>query len=61
MTRSFLHTLGKDQSGATAVEYGLIAGLIVIGMLAGLTVLADGTTGLWGSTQTEASEAMAIN
>jgi len=61
MTKSFIQSLRDDQTGATAVEYGLIAGLIVIGMLAGLTVLADGTTGLWGSTQTKASEAMAIN
>jgi pilus assembly protein Flp/PilA len=30
-----------DECGATAVEYGLIAGLIVVGLLAGLTNVAD--------------------
>jgi pilus assembly protein Flp/PilA len=30
-----------DECGGTAVEYGLIAGLIVITLLAGLTSVAD--------------------
>lgn len=30
-----------DESGATAVEYGLIAGLIVIALIAGITATAD--------------------
>ncbi len=32
-----LRDLLADESGATAVEYGLIAGLIVVALLAGLT------------------------
>ena len=38
--RTFTKLLA-DERGATAVEYGLIAGLIVIGLLAGLTSVAD--------------------
>ncbi len=30
-----------DECGGTAVEYGLIAGLIVVTLLAGLTSVAD--------------------
>ena len=30
-----------DERGATAVEYGLIAGLIVIGLLGGLSAVGD--------------------
>jgi pilus assembly protein Flp/PilA len=37
MSRNFL----KDDSGATAIEYGLIAALVSVGMLAGLTDLSD--------------------
>jgi pilus assembly protein Flp/PilA len=32
-----LKELFADETGATAVEYGLIAGLIVVALLAGLT------------------------
>jgi len=39
--RRSLKDLFADKSGATAVEYGLIAGLIVIALLAGLTRVAD--------------------
>jgi pilus assembly protein Flp/PilA len=37
-----------DRRGATAIEYGLILALVVLGMMAGLVYLADGTTALWG-------------
>lgn len=42
-----LRALIADRKGATAVEYGLILALIVLAMLAGLTSLAEATTGLW--------------
>lgn len=44
--RSF-RTFGADQRGATAVEYGLIAALIVVAMVGGLASLGGGTTGMW--------------
>ena len=42
-----LRALGSDDRGATAIEYGLIVGLIVIAMMAGLTSLGGGVGGQW--------------
>ena len=39
----------RDRRGGTAIEYGLIAALIVITMLAGFINLANRTTGLWNT------------
>ncbi|MEW4448192.1 Flp family type IVb pilin [Qipengyuania sp. JC766] len=38
----------RDESGATAVEYGLIVSLIVIAMVGALESVANENTGLWG-------------
>ncbi|CAA9522433.1 MAG: hypothetical protein AVDCRST_MAG23-322 [uncultured Sphingosinicella sp.] len=40
-------TLGQDERGATAVEYGLICSLIVIAMVAGLNNFSDTTINMW--------------
>ncbi|MGB0905885.1 MAG: Flp family type IVb pilin [Maricaulaceae bacterium] len=32
----------KDESGATAIEYGLIAALIAVAMITGATAIGDG-------------------
>jgi len=45
--RSYLRRLRTDQKGATAVEYGLIAALIVIAMMGGLRALGGGAGGMW--------------
>ena len=34
-----LQRLIKDESGATAIEYGLIAGLVAVAIIAALTAL----------------------
>ncbi|MGN6268734.1 MAG: Flp family type IVb pilin [Sphingomonas sp.] len=49
--------LGGNRRGGTAIEYGLIAALIVIAMIASLKGLANVTTGMWNnvSTQVQAS------
>ncbi len=36
-----------DRRGATAIEYGLIAALIVLAMIGGLAALGGGTGGMW--------------
>jgi len=36
-----------DRHGAVAVEYGLIAALIVLAMMTGLAALGGGTGGMW--------------
>ena len=37
--RSVLYKFAKDQGGATAIEYGLIAGLISVVILGALTTI----------------------
>jgi pilus assembly protein Flp/PilA len=39
--------LGADERGATAIEYGLIAALIVVAMIGGLQTLGGGVGGKW--------------
>ena len=46
--RTYLRTLRAAQSGATAIEYGLIAALIVVAMIGGLNSLGGGNNGMWG-------------
>lgn len=45
--RRKLRSLLADQGGATAIEYGLIASLIVIALIASLGQLGGGTGGMW--------------
>jgi pilus assembly protein Flp/PilA len=48
----------KDESGATAIEYGLIAALVGVAIIAALGVLEDGLTALFesiGGTLTDAA------
>ena len=45
--RKALRKLLADDGGATAVEYGLIAALIVMGMIGGLSMLGGGAGGMW--------------
>lgn len=47
----------RTTRGATAIEYGLILAFIVIAMIAGLTALADSTTGMWGKVDTKVAGA----
>lgn len=37
----------RDEEGATAIEYGLIAGLVSIAIVATLNLLTGGITGLF--------------
>ncbi len=46
--RKCLRALRAEDRGATAVEYGLIAALIVIAMIGGLNALGGGSNGMWG-------------
>ncbi|PJK29717.1 Flp family type IVb pilin [Minwuia thermotolerans] len=43
----------KDESGATAIEYGLIAGLISIAAVAAMTTIGGSLETLFGDVQTE--------
>jgi pilus assembly protein Flp/PilA len=37
----------KDESGATAIEYGLIAAIVGVGIIAGLTTLKTALNGIF--------------
>ncbi|WP_343610107.1 Flp family type IVb pilin [Novosphingobium sp.] len=41
MSQPILQRLWRDQRGATAIEYGLIAALIAIGIIAGVRGLGN--------------------
>lgn len=45
----------SDDSGATAIEYGLIAALIGVGIIGGLKTLAGDSSSMWGELQTKVS------
>ena len=45
--RRTLRRLLSDQGGATAIEYGLIAALIVVAMVGALSNLGGGAMGMW--------------
>jgi len=56
---TFLKHIGNDNSGATAVEYGLIVSLIVIAMIGALQGVASATIDTWSEVETASVEAMA--
>ncbi|MES2002217.1 MAG: Flp family type IVb pilin [Pseudomonadota bacterium] len=45
--RDYLRTLSADERGATAIEYGLIAALIVVAITGALAGLGGGVGGMW--------------
>ena len=53
-----MNTLAKfidDESGATAIEYGLIAALIAVGIIAAATTLGGGLSTLFNNISTKLS------
>ena len=42
-----VHRLVADESGATAIEYGLIAGLVAVAIIAALTALGTSLNSLF--------------
>ena len=57
----FLKHIGNDNSGATAVEYGLIASLIVIAMIGALQGVATVTDESWDLVRDRSVAAMEGN
>jgi pilus assembly protein Flp/PilA len=53
----FIRSLFRDQKAATAIEYGLILALVVLGMMTALIGLADVTTGMWNNVSTKVQAA----
>ena len=45
----------KDEKAATAIEYGLIAALIFLGMIVGVQTFADTTINMWDNVANKVS------
>ena len=48
----------KDESGATAIEYGLIAALVGVAIIAALTTLGTALNGVFSDVATELDNAV---
>lgn len=44
----FIKNLARDEAGATAIEYGLIAALIAVAAIAAMTTLGENLSGTFG-------------
>lgn len=56
--RKLLQAYLADESGATAIEYGIIAALVGLGMIAGLNALGGDNGGAWIDLSDDVKEAM---
>ena len=52
-----LSKLGRDERGATAVEYGLIISMIVLAMIGALGGVANSTINMWDLVSNEFTRA----
>jgi pilus assembly protein Flp/PilA len=43
----------KDENGATAIEYGLIAALVAVAIVGALTTLGSGLTSMFGTVNSD--------
>jgi pilus assembly protein Flp/PilA len=48
----------QDETGATAIEYGLIASLIAVALIGGFSALADSLQTLWGDNNSAIGKAL---
>ena len=48
-----MKSFAKCRRGATAIEYGLIAGMVSVVMLTALTLVGESTAGLYDSIATQ--------
>jgi len=51
--KAVLTRLGHDQSGATAIEYGLIAALIAVAAIAAFQLIGTNLSGIFNSVATQ--------
>jgi pilus assembly protein Flp/PilA len=54
--KTIVTRFAKDESGATAIEYGLIAAIVGIGIIVGLGALRDGLNTLFNNVKTQLSK-----
>ena len=56
--RSLLDRLARNRSGATSIEYSLIAAGIAVAIISAVTLFAANGTGVFNSAMAAVSEAM---
>ena len=56
--RRNLRRLIAGDGGATAIEYGLIAALIAVAAIGGMTALGGGAGAMWADVQAQVEAAM---
>jgi pilus assembly protein Flp/PilA len=56
--RSMFYRLLKDESGATMIEYGLIAALISVAAIGALTAMGESVDGIFTYVSTQLTNAM---
>lgn len=56
--KRLLHKLLRDQSGATAVEYGLILALIFLAMVGAIGTFSNGVINTWDTVTETSKEAV---
>lgn len=59
MLFKFIRRLRKDDKGATAIEYGLIAALVSVAAIGALTTLGDSLTTMFTSVATTLDNSVA--
>lgn len=57
--RQYVRALVKSESGATAIEYGLIAALIIVAAIGSISALGGGAGGMWTKIDAKVAAAMA--
>lgn len=55
---NFIKNFWRDEEGATAIEYGLIAGLIAVALIATITALGTDLGKLFGTVSKELQSAV---
>ena len=56
--RTMGRKLRSDKRGATAIEYGLIAALIAVTAIGGMSKLGGGANGMWGKLDNKVAASM---
>lgn len=51
----------RDEEGATAIEYGLIVGLIAVVMIAALLIIGPALGGIWDDASTQIQDAAPVD
>lgn len=53
-----MHRFARDTRGADGIEYGLIASLIVVAILVGITAVGDSGRAMWAAVSAKFVENM---